>query len=197
MDKTDPQSPKNEQSQAPQAKKPISKTTKIAGIVLIVLILFATIGMYKIGFFGEVIVKEVLSPQKIVLGKAYEGFTKEPEFRDLFLQVGKLKMDKVVKGEPCGIYFNNPENKQGKVNAVIGLLVSDSTSVPTLPAGFKYYVLPERKTLRGSMEANDAVVTTRCYPAIYDYCEANKITPTNHFFEVFSDSSQTFVEMAL
>ena len=159
----------------------------------ITLTLIITITLYRFGFFSEVTITEITSPEKIVLGKYFEGDPKSGTFRDIFQEVGKMTESGAIPGKVCGIYLNNPEENEGQIKAIIGILVLDSTI--TSPDGYTYHVIPEREVIRAYLNADFRVATFKNYTAIFDYSKEKNIDITNQFFEWFDSKEEVYVEV--
>ena len=165
------------------------KITIGVGISLTILI---TVTLYNFGFFSTVTIKEITSPQKIVLGKYFEGNPKSEAFRDIFQEVGKMTESGLIDGKVCGIYLNNPENNEGKIKAIIGIFVADSSF--TKPKGYSYSIIPEREVIQAYLNADFRVATFKNYTAIFEYSKENKIALTDQFFEWFESKEDVYIE---
>ena len=153
-------------------------------ISIIVVLLIAAGGYGYMGGFNQPEIKQVLTSETYIAGKAYHGSVKSEAFGDLFREVGKLAEEKKISGDPGGIYYNNPENENDSIQAFIGIIVADSKVA--LPAGYSIRVLPAgQKALQANLKGHFTMTPNKAYPALFDYAKEQKLALQDVFVERF------------
>lgn len=96
-------------------------------VVPIVIAIIVAVYIYLGGFKQpEFVVKE--SPGYILFGKRYTGKLDDKELKQAYKEVQGKYEDGELKGVFSVMHIHEPDAKEGKVDAVIGVLVDDSTT---------------------------------------------------------------------
>ena len=149
---------------------------------------------YLGGFSSPDIVIATSTPQTIV-GKAYNGPVEDARFDKLFREMAQAQENKTLVGTLANIYYNNPEEQNGSINAFIGVAVNGNTSVP---AGFEQRSLPGgKRVIRVTSNTHFLLAPNKLYPALFDYLQEERLQTKKQYLEKFPQQGAAIVEVEL
>lgn len=149
---------------------------------------------YLGGFSSPDIIIATSTPQ-IIVGKAYNGPVEDARFDNLFREMAQALETKTLAGTLANIYYNNPEEQNGSINAFIGIAVNGASPVPT---GFEQRSLPGgKRIIRVTSDAHILLAPNKLYPALFDYQKEKKLQTKKQYLEKFPQKGAAIVEVEI
>ena len=164
--------------------------------LLFITVIVAAFVYINAGGFSEVDVITKTSEKKYIVGKTFEGSVKNDAFSSLFTEIEKLKSDKNYNGYLGAIYYNNPENSKGEIDAFLGVIMRDSVSAP-----LRYEVrsIPSTLIVEGNVKASNlfGISINKVYKAIFKFADEKELTLEERYVEWFSSKDEFTVQVKI
>ncbi len=95
------------------------------------------------------------SPVYIILGKRYKGNVEDKKLKQTYKDAQNKYKEEILKGTFCVIHFLEPDENKGGVDAVVGVIVKDTT-VPR-PKTYSFYVIEKREVVQATLKSHYSV----------------------------------------
>lgn len=160
-------------------------STKKKGIILLaVLAVVLSLSYIWLGGFNEVIWEKEEQAAYLIIGKYYEGKYGDDFIRETFLEVKEKLTNGEWEGQLAVVYFNKPEENEGKVKNFIGAIVTDSLYDTH---EFEYRLIRSQSSLKAVLQASRFVMPNPAaiYEKAYEKAREFGIELDNVFIEKY------------
>ena len=132
------------------------------------------------------------APNRIIVGKMYEGTVMDKKFGKLFNEIeAEIKKGK-IKGKLAAYYFNNPDKNKGKMKCIVGILLEGDATKPFEP--YVIVEIPERKVIRTTVKAHISVAAN-VYKAAEKFAEKNNLKYSDeNVLEIYPSENEFIME---
>ena len=165
--------------------------------IILALAAFFYVVYLNVGGFERAKVVQTTTMQKYIVGKKFEGNTKDEVFSTLFIEIEELKKSENYNGHLGGVYYNNPSKNEGKIKAFLGVILEKK--IENIPNGFEIRVINSSEVLEGKILASNyfGISINKVYEAIFDFAEANNIILEDYFVEWFPSEDEVIVQIKI
>ena len=174
----------------------ISKMKTLFLIIVPIIILLGFAGYVYLGGFKEIEVTEAPGQSYLIAGIEYKGTIKDDSLEKVYRNISNLVLEEKVKGTFCAVQYIEPDNNEGKVHSLVGIIVNDSLA--SLPAGLKYHTFTTDKTVRAHITTHYAVAPKpeKVNEKIREFAKAKNLELDTITLEKYLGASEFMIEVA-
>lgn len=171
-------------------KKKILKTKYLIVLSAVLLVIIGVL-YYLQGGLNTVEIKVTNEPVRYLIGKKYNGNINSNSFHNMFLDIKQMKKNNELDGSLATIYFNNPENTKGEINAFFGVLQHQK---PTDIKGFEIFKINSYTFVEGKLIASAAFMS-KIYQSVFKFAEQNNLLLDETYLEWFPSDKEIVVQV--
>lgn len=134
-------------------KKGVQRLALLSFVLIVLLIIY-----YQLGGMKEVVVSKQAETNYRIAGQYLEGKYGDDKLKKAFLDSKKMIEEGEVKGVLSIVYYNDPEQEEGKVKNFIGIQLASVKHELSIPSNWEIREFGNVEVLRARIEAHPAVL---------------------------------------
>lgn len=146
---------------------------------------------YRMGGFNEPVISETVEGPIYLAGTYFEGHVKDPAMSTLFDSTYAKVERKELSGTLASHFMNDPNASKGMIKAFVGVAFADT--LQSLPKGYRWHVVPRKKSLKASLNAHFMLAPVKIYPAMQELAASKKKKLSDESLELYPSDRQVVV----
>ncbi len=169
--------------------------TRKIGILIIVSLIVSSLGYVILGGLSKPALSQAQIPAYTIAGKAFRGNATSDTLMQLFTATQELHKSGKLPGILAAVYYNSPDEANGRVNVWVGVLVRDSTAA--LPKGYLFRSFPSTFVVRAEIKAHYMVAPTpdKVKSQLQDFATAERWKPGSYVLEQYLNEKEIIMEI--